>query len=136
MTAAAFKKALENAEEIEITVTGRRSGRKISHPVWFVAEGDTLYLLPVKGSDSAWYKNIVAHPSMTLSAGGTRWNARPKPITDPGRVRDVVEKFRVKYGADEVAKYSKFDVAVEVPLAGTGGKARPAARRSKARTAA
>jgi len=29
----------------------------------------------------------------------------------------VVEKFRAKYGADDVKKYySKFDVAVEVPL--------------------
>jgi hypothetical protein len=34
------------------------------------------------------------------------------------RVRDVVEKFRAKYGADEVAKYySTFDGAVAVPLA-------------------
>lgn len=137
MTLAEFKTALENTEEIEITVTGRRSGRKISHPVWFVVEDDTLCLLPVKGSDSEWYKNILAHPSMTLSAGRTRWEARPKPITDPARVRDVVEKFRAKYGADQIAQYySKLDVAVEVPLAGARGKAKPAARRSKARSAA
>jgi len=39
-------------------------------------------------------------------------------LTDPARVPDVVEKFRAKYGADEVAKYyQKFDVAVAVPLA-------------------
>jgi hypothetical protein len=32
-------------------------------------------------------------------------------------VRDVVEKFRQKYGAGEVSKYySKLDVAVDVPL--------------------
>jgi len=37
---------------------------------------------------------------------------------DPARVPDVVEKFRAKYGADEVATYyPKFDVAVAVPLA-------------------
>jgi hypothetical protein len=34
------------------------------------------------------------------------------------KVRDVVEKFRAKYGAGNVKKYySKFDVAVEVLLA-------------------
>ena len=39
-------------------------------------------------------------------------------LTDARRVRDVVEKFRAKYGADEVEKYySKLDVAVEVMLA-------------------
>ena len=43
--------------------------------------------------------------------------ARARPITEPPRVRDVVEKFRRKYGADQVRKYySKLDVAVEVPL--------------------
>jgi chorismate mutase len=49
---------------------------------------------------------------------GVKWNGKATPITDPARVRDVVEKFRAKYGAGEVAKYySKFDVAVAVPLA-------------------
>jgi hypothetical protein len=39
-------------------------------------------------------------------------------VTDPAKVRDVVEKFRAKYGADQVARYyEKLDVAVEVPLA-------------------
>jgi hypothetical protein len=33
-------------------------------------------------------------------------------------VNDVVEKFRAKYGADDVERYyPKHDVAVEVPLA-------------------
>src|SRR5882762_3896032 len=36
-------------------------------------------------------------------------------VTDRGGIRDIVEKFRRKYGADEVAKYySKYDVAVAV----------------------
>jgi hypothetical protein len=38
-------------------------------------------------------------------------------ITDPAKVGEVVEKFRAKYGAGNVKKYySKFDVAVQVPL--------------------
>ena len=46
------------------------------------------------------------------------WNGKATPITQPAGVREVVEKFRAKYGADEVAKYySKFDVAAAVPLA-------------------
>ena len=35
------------------------------------------------------------------------------PITDAAQVSSVVEKFREKYGANDVKKYySKFDVAV------------------------
>jgi len=112
-----FKNALAETDEVELTVTGRASGRETSRPVWFVQDGDTLYLLPVKGSDSTWFKNVPKTPSMRLAAKGAAISAVARPITDPRRVRDVVDKFRAKYGADEVKKYySKFDVAVEVPL--------------------
>jgi hypothetical protein len=113
-----FKKALGSTQELEITVTGRTSGRKISLPVWFVQEGDRLHLLPVKGSASQWYKNIVRTPTMTLAAGGTKLTAEPKRITDAGKVKDVADKFRAKYGAQDVKKYySTFDAAVEISLA-------------------
>jgi deazaflavin-dependent oxidoreductase (nitroreductase family) len=113
-----FGEALKNTDEIEITVTGRKSGRKISNPVWFVQEGEKLYLLPVKGSDSEWYKNILKTPVMRLSAGGKEIKIEARTIADKDGVRDVVEKFRNKYGADQVKKYySKFDVAVDVSSA-------------------
>src|SRR5215468_10472360 len=94
-----FTNALKNTDEIEITVTGRASGRKISNPVWFVQERDTLYLLPVKGSDSDWYKNILKTPTMRLTANGKEWSAEVKPVTDKAKVHDIVERFRNKYGA-------------------------------------
>ena len=113
-----FKNALEASREIELSVTGRTSGREISNPVWFARDGEKLYLVPVKGSDSGWFKNVLENPTVTLTADGVESTARATPITDPARAREVVEKFRAKYGADEVAKYyTKFDVAVKVPLA-------------------
>jgi len=118
MAVAEFANALERTEEIELTTVGRVSGRKISHPVWFVKEGDTLYLLPVKGSDSQWYKNVLKNPTIELSVEGTRARARGIPITDPGEVPQVIERFRAKYGSSEVAKYySKLDATVRAPLA-------------------
>ena len=44
-----FRTALEGANEIEITVIGRTSGRAYSYPVWFALEGDKLYLLTDRG---------------------------------------------------------------------------------------
>jgi hypothetical protein len=85
--------ALERTEEITLTVTGRSSGREIFHPVWFVQERRTLYLLPVSGSDSAWFKNVVKTPTIRLAAGRATWTARAKPVRDRARLRDVVEKF-------------------------------------------
>ena len=112
-----FGSTLKKAEEIELTVTGRISGRKTTRPVWFVEERNEVYLLPVSGSDSEWYKNALKNPTVTLSTEDAAYTAKARPITDPAKVREIVDKFRAKYGAGEVEKYySKFDVAVEVPL--------------------
>jgi hypothetical protein len=113
-----FKRALESTREIQLTVTGRTSGREVSLPVWFVTEGDKLYLVPVQGADTNWYKNVLKDPAIRLAAGGVQLTARATPITDPAKVGEIVDKFRVKYGAQNVeAYYPKHDVAVEVPLA-------------------
>ena len=109
-----LKRALE---EVEITVTGRQSGRDRSLLVWFVQEDDKLYLLPLKGTDTEWYRNVLKTPAIRLAAGGAEATATATPTTDPARVSQVVEKFRVKHGDDVARYYEKFDAAVEVPLA-------------------
>ena len=112
-----FKQALENSREIALTVIGRTSGREISIPVWFVRDGDKLYLVPVKGSDSDWYKNVLKTPTIRLAAEVTQLEATVTPTSDPAKVEHVLDKFRAKYGARDVqAYYPKQDVAVEVPL--------------------
>jgi hypothetical protein len=113
-----FKRALKSTDEIELIVTGRVSGRKTSRPVWFVAEGDSLYFLPVRGSDTQWFKTVLHNPTITLAVNGVTWTVEARPILDPVKVREIIEKFRAKYGATNIRKYySKLDVAVEVPLA-------------------
>jgi len=32
----------------------------------FVHEGNTLYLLPVQGSDTNWYKNLLVDPTLKI----------------------------------------------------------------------
>jgi hypothetical protein len=112
MAKSEFKDRLKKTEEIELTVTGRASGDKSSRPVWFVEEDGKLYLLPVKGSDTEWYKNVLKKPEITLNADGQQLTKRATPITDRAKVDEIVEKFRAKYGANNVKKYyTKFDVA-------------------------
>jgi deazaflavin-dependent oxidoreductase (nitroreductase family) len=113
----ALRNNLSQSSELTITVTGRRSGREISIPVWFVLEGDKLYLLPVKGSDSQWYKNVLNHPAIRIDAGGAAAELQAVPIIEPAQVSSVVEKFRGKYGRGDVRKYySKLDVAVSAEI--------------------
>jgi hypothetical protein len=112
-----LRNALQSTTVIELIVTGRVSGRESSRPVWFVQDGEKLFLLPVGGSDSNWYKNLVKTPAIGLVADGAEFRANAKPIEDAAGVGEVVERFRIRYGADQVADYyPKRDAAVEVPL--------------------
>jgi deazaflavin-dependent oxidoreductase (nitroreductase family) len=108
----ALKDWLSRSREISVSVTGRKSGRTISNPVWFVFDEDKLFLLPVKGSDTQWYKNLVKNPTIRIDARGEEADLQAAPIIDPAQVASVVDKFRGKYGADVKKYYSKFDVAV------------------------
>jgi deazaflavin-dependent oxidoreductase (nitroreductase family) len=113
----ALKDRLPRYREIKITVKGRKSGRSISIPVWFVFEDDKLYLLPVQGSDTQWYKNVLKNAKIRIDARGAEGEFRAVPITAPKQVSSVAEKFRAKYGAGDVKKYySKFDVAFLVQM--------------------
>jgi deazaflavin-dependent oxidoreductase (nitroreductase family) len=113
----ALKERLSQNDEITISVTGRKSGRTISNPVWFALENGTLYLLPVKGSDTQWYKNVLKNPAVRVQVGDAKAEVKVTPVTDTKQVAPVVEKFRAKYGAGDVKKYySKLDVAVVATL--------------------
>jgi hypothetical protein len=112
-----LKDRLSRYRQIKISVIGRKSGHTISIPVWFVLEGDNLFLLPVQGSDTQWYKNVLRNRQIRIDARGVEAEFRAIPITGAKAVKSVVEKFREKYGARDVKKYySKFDVAVVVKL--------------------
>ena len=105
-----LREGLSRSSEINITVIGRTSGRTISIPVWFVFEDGKLYLLPVKGSDTQWYKNVLKNPMIRIDARGAEAEVKGLVVTHATQVKSVVEKFRGKYGADVKKYYSKFDV--------------------------
>ena len=109
----AVSERLSRSRELDITVTGRKSGRTISIPIWFVFDDEKLYLLPVQGSNTQWYKNVLKNPMIRIDAGDAEAELKVVPVTDATQVSSVVEKFRHKYGANDVKKYySNFDVAV------------------------
>jgi deazaflavin-dependent oxidoreductase (nitroreductase family) len=111
-----FRTALQGINLIEITVTGRTSGRSHSYPIWFALDGDKLYLIPVKGSDTEWYKNVRKTPTIRLTARGKTLTTNPRLITDQAQLDKILEKFRDKYGRNVKSYYPRYDVAVEVPL--------------------
>ena len=104
------------SQEITLTVTGRKSGKQISYPVWFVFEDEKLYLLPARGSDTQWYKNVLKNPDIRIAAGNAKAELEVVPVKDAKKVKPIIEKFRAKYGDSGIRLYTKLDVAVIAPL--------------------
>jgi hypothetical protein len=60
---------------------------------------------------------VLQNPSIRIDARGAEAELRAQPITESKMLKSVIEKFRDKYGAEDVKKYySKFDVAVVIQL--------------------
>jgi deazaflavin-dependent oxidoreductase (nitroreductase family) len=117
VSAGELKGALQGASQVDLTVTGRKSGRESTRPIWFVDDGDELLLMPVGGRTANWYRNIVQTREIRLAADGAKLQATAKPVEDSEAVADTLEKFGAKYGADQVARfYPDQDAFVEVPL--------------------
>jgi deazaflavin-dependent oxidoreductase (nitroreductase family) len=117
MDSSDIQKALDSSVELQITVTGRRSGQEFSTPVWFVREGKTVFLMPVKGSKNQWYKNVLESKRIKISSGKGSIELAAKPINELKRVASIADKFRKKHGAADVKKYyTGFDAAVELSL--------------------
>ncbi len=110
--------ALKGAEELQLAVKGRRSGKDIPRPVWFVLRRNEVLFLPVRGSQTQWYKNILENPLVRISVASQTYGGRLETITEKREVSEIVELFRKKYGAGDVKKYyPRIDVAARLPVA-------------------
>src|SRR3712207_898888 len=102
MSKADLHQRLDRASEITLSVKDRKSGKEIPRPVWFIHEDNILYLFPVQGSDTNWYKNMLSDQMLKISVNGIEISARGEQITDSNRIDDVVQKLRSKYGEGQV----------------------------------
>jgi len=100
-----LKSNLSKEKEIELTVTGRKSKKLIPRPVWFVLKGSEVLLLPVTGTNSQWYKNILQNPQVKITSSGQTIAGKLRPITEKGEVAEVIQLFEEKYGRRDVKKY-------------------------------
>jgi len=89
---------LSRYRQINIHVTGRKSGRTFSIPVWFVLDDQNLYLLPVQGSDTQWYKNVLKNPLLEIDVREAEAELRAVPVTEAKQVASVVEKSATSMG--------------------------------------
>lgn len=112
-----FRQLLDREEEILITVRDADTQQAISLPVWFVHDDETLYLLPINGARTHWFRRLQNDPQITVRVGNQQITAQARPIVDEERGRALRQRFAEKYGDEDVERYyGHTDAVVEVPL--------------------
>jgi len=64
-----------------LTTKGARTGRERVTPLNFSRDGDRYVVMASKGGSPThpdWYRNLVAHPTVTVEADGEQFTARAK----------------------------------------------------------
>jgi deazaflavin-dependent oxidoreductase (nitroreductase family) len=74
---------------IDLTTTGRRSGRPSRIEIWWF-HVDGRFVITGTPGPRDWYANVLTDPAVTVHVAGDDIPARAIPITDPDTRRAVM----------------------------------------------
>jgi deazaflavin-dependent oxidoreductase (nitroreductase family) len=97
-----IRRALARDRLIDITTTGRMSGRPRRIETWFYRSGGGVYLTGSPGRRD-WYANLRADPAFTFhlkESAVADLAARAAPITDPAERRAILAPVLAELGQD------------------------------------
>ena len=73
-----------------LTTRGRKTGRRRTTPLNYLADGDVTYVVSGMGSGSDWLRNLQADPLVQVQIGRRRFDALAYTIIDPSEHRRVL----------------------------------------------
>ncbi len=88
---------IKSASTVELTTTGRKTGKEHKKPVWFVVEDGTIVVQAGKDGKTDWYRNLTKTPTAVVRQDGYSFRVRAVMVTDPRRVEAVHALFTAKY---------------------------------------
>jgi deazaflavin-dependent oxidoreductase (nitroreductase family) len=92
----ALRTALERDLVIDITTTGRKTGRPRRKEIWFHNVDGQLYITGSPGRRD-WYANLLANPGFTFHlkrSAQADLLARATPIRDTAKRREIFQKIQ------------------------------------------
>ena len=92
----AVRRALDSDLIIDITTTGRSTGRPRRKEIWFHKVDGQLYITGTPGRRD-WYANLLANPEFVFhlkQSTQVDLPATATPVSDVARRRDIFQKIR------------------------------------------
>lgn len=89
-----IRRVLDTVETIEITTTGRSTGRPRRIEIWMHAIAGRYIITGTPGARD-WYANLLANPALVVHLpGGIEYQANATPVTDEDFRRTVFNSAR------------------------------------------
>jgi deazaflavin-dependent oxidoreductase (nitroreductase family) len=107
----------EGAPMILITHKGAKSGTEYTTPLVHTRDGDNYVVIASKGgapADPQWFRNLVAHPDVTVEVGTERFPARARVAEGEERARLYRAQADLMPNFDEYAKATNREIPVVV----------------------
>jgi deazaflavin-dependent oxidoreductase (nitroreductase family) len=79
-----------------LTHRGRKSGRAYHVTIWFLPDGERVYVTTMKMTRH-WPRNVQAHPRVTLTIADVPFTGTAHLVTDPSEMAHVVALLKKKY---------------------------------------
>lgn len=86
-----------------LTTVGRRSGSPRTATIWFVPEGNRVFL--TGGPERPhWWRNLMACGDVTLEIGGRRLRGRGRVVEDPDEADAIRRRFLRRYWLARISR--------------------------------
>jgi len=79
-----------------LTHLGRKSGQPHQVTIWFLVDGDVVYLVTADRRRQ-WVRNVLARPSVELRIGDETFSGEVELLTRPAEMARVTELLKRKY---------------------------------------
>jgi deazaflavin-dependent oxidoreductase (nitroreductase family) len=113
---AAALERIRNSSTLEITTTGRKTGKPHTRPVWFLVEDGKIIVQAGKDGKADWYLNLKKNPVVTVRQGDYQFRTRATPVDDEARVDAIHQGFLKKYTSAWLLSFFKSSIGRGRPV--------------------
>ena len=108
--------AVANVKTLKLTTTGRKSGQPRTAEIWFVVDGDHLFVQAGKAAQKGWLVNVKSNPQVALDIAGTKLRGRATLIKDSAEREHVFALIRQKYWRARVSSWIGSAIGAGIPV--------------------
>lgn len=100
---------------VDLTTTGRRSGRLSRIEIWWFHVGDHFYITGTPGPRD-WYANILADPKVVIHIGGQDLEGVAYPVLDTATRAEVFDHPKTRWYSTQAERQRLIDQAPMVEI--------------------